>query len=599
MRDSLDIFNSDLKIIDMNLKDNNTSYFIKYELENDKEYNVILNKNLFNEINNAIKNFKIWKNNEAVEGFNIKLLNSYLSFINYDDIFILDNMFNNNQNLIEKAISDFNINVNSYYKVNEIIRLVKYCKENNINLNNPSIDNVYNNINIAEDRLNTIKQHIDFQTKYIKRLIAAYNKSIRNRNFKEIDNPFVMYNCFINHNEEISSNIENMVNRMNNRFFFPEEVDNIQLLDYEDVLKYDAKMHNIDDVNSIFDNFDEEKSEVIENDVEEKSDILDDTNIINEEINKDKENIEDMFLNFSNKLGLSVSFINNKNNINIEKQNYNNYENREFVLEKVRKDGRLLKNAKNFQNDKQIVLEAIRSKGSALKYASDDLRNNKEFVLEALKIKGVCLKYASLELKKDKEFILNAIKNKSTVLKYANPSFKNDRDFILEAVKNNGLSLRYASKYQNDEEVVKTAYNQNKNSLKYASLEIQSKIAGKSNSYKDIDFGYKSINNENDNEIVKHEEKIISSNNSNYYKEEFDKLLEKDKQEAPITNNKTSGYYTEEFNKLLNKNNSDPKQNKDKDKEIEELLKAKNDLLNYRYTKYEEYNYKDNYYKKR
>ena len=180
MRDSLDIFNSDLKIIDMNLKDNNTSYFIKYELENDKEYNVILNKNLFNEINNAIKNFKIWKNNEAVEGFNIKLLNSYLSFINYDDIFILDNMFNNNQNLIEKAISDFNINVNSYYKVNEIIRLVKYCKENNINLNNPSIDNVYNNINIAEDRLNTIKQHIDFQTKYIKRLIAAIAHNSKN-----------------------------------------------------------------------------------------------------------------------------------------------------------------------------------------------------------------------------------------------------------------------------------------------------------------------------------------------------------------------------------------------------------------------------------
>ena len=56
--------------------------------------------------------------------------------------------------------------------------------------------------------------------------------------------------------------------------------------------------------------------------------------------------------------------------------------NKEVVMEVVKKDGYLLKYASdNMKNDKEVVLEAVMQDINALQFASDELKNNKEFML--------------------------------------------------------------------------------------------------------------------------------------------------------------------------------------------------------------------------
>ena len=289
-----------------------------------------------------------------------------------------------------------------------------------------------------------------------------------------------------------------------------------------------------------------------------------------------------------------------------EHEEYNNpYEDRNFVLDEVRKDGRLLKNAKNFQNDRELVLEAIRSKGSALKYASEDLKNDRDFVLEAIKRKGVALRYASPVLKSDRDFVLNAIKCKSVALKYANPSFKNDRNFVLEAVKNNGLALRYAREFQDDTEIVETAIKQNKNAIKYASLEIQEKYKKTNEQEKNNEENQIQNNIVNETKNNNKEKESMLNNNSNmkeqpqakFYSDEFNKILGKNNDENINNNNvkeqSQTQYYSDEFDKKLGRNNSSIEE-----MEIQELLQAKEELLKLKkYIPYENYDYSDNYYK--
>jgi hypothetical protein len=67
-----------------------------------------------------------------------------------------------------------------------------------------------------------------------------------------------------------------------------------------------------------------------------------------------------------------------------------------------------MKNTENWAN-KEFVLEAVRKNGSALEYASKELRGDKEVVLEAVKQDGLALNYAREELRNDKEVFEKAM----------------------------------------------------------------------------------------------------------------------------------------------------------------------------------------------
>ena len=61
--------------------------------------------------------------------------------------------------------------------------------------------------------------------------------------------------------------------------------------------------------------------------------------------------------------------------------------------------------------EKEIVMEAVKKDGRALRSASKELRNNPEIVMEAVKQCGYALGYASKELQNDREIVMEAVKH--------------------------------------------------------------------------------------------------------------------------------------------------------------------------------------------
>ena len=62
-----------------------------------------------------------------------------------------------------------------------------------------------------------------------------------------------------------------------------------------------------------------------------------------------------------------------------------NYNNREYVLEAVSKQGELLDFAEeSLKDDKEIVLAAIQSNPEALEFASERLKSNREVVYNSV-----------------------------------------------------------------------------------------------------------------------------------------------------------------------------------------------------------------------
>ena len=94
------------------------------------------------------------------------------------------------------------------------------------------------------------------------------------------------------------------------------------------------------------------------------------------------------------------------------KQNRNS---REYVLEAVRKKGKLLE----FQDDEEVVKTALTQDGEAMEFVSKRLRNNKELVLLAINGAPWTACYASEALKADKEVIMESVKTYGQTLYYA------------------------------------------------------------------------------------------------------------------------------------------------------------------------------------
>jgi len=139
-----------------------------------------------------------------------------------------------------------------------------------------------------------------------------------------------------------------------------------------------------------------------------------------------------------------------------------NWSDKEYVLDRVKNDGRALQYAsEELRANKEIVLAAIKKAeypGWALKYASEELRANKEILLEAVKNDGEALNFASEELRANKEIVLAAVNVNGDVLEYASKELQADKEVVLCAIKECGYALNFASEeFQADKDIVMMA----------------------------------------------------------------------------------------------------------------------------------------------
>lgn len=133
------------------------------------------------------------------------------------------------------------------------------------------------------------------------------------------------------------------------------------------------------------------------------------------------------------------------------------WDDRDFVLNAVKKDGNLIKKAhKKFLDDKEIALAVVRQRGNnvLLKDFSPRIQDDEEVVLEALNGIWSVLQYASPRLRDKKEIVLKHVQ-KGADFNDASPRLKDDKDIVLEAVKRAGIRIKYAGdKMKDDEDVI-------------------------------------------------------------------------------------------------------------------------------------------------
>ena len=124
------------------------------------------------------------------------------------------------------------------------------------------------------------------------------------------------------------------------------------------------------------------------------------------------------------------------------------WENRDFVLSELRKDGTALECAADYlKRDREIVLTAVRQHRWALRYADLSLRKDASIVLASEREHGWALDAASESLWKDRDFVLNIVRNNGDAFRFADEPLRNDRSFVLQIVKINGWALKYASDF--------------------------------------------------------------------------------------------------------------------------------------------------------
>lgn len=147
--------------------------------------------------------------------------------------------------------------------------------------------------------------------------------------------------------------------------------------------------------------------------------------------------------------------------------------NKELVLEAVKRDGRALKHASlELKGDNVVAQAAVEQDGIALEHASNELKKNKKIVLAAVKQGGTALQYASDDLKKDREIVQAAIEQNGAAIKYANKSIIDDA-LVKLALPSYGLALQYGSDaLKQDSKVVQAAIKQDGAAIQYADASV-------------------------------------------------------------------------------------------------------------------------------
>jgi len=162
-------------------------------------------------------------------------------------------------------------------------------------------------------------------------------------------------------------------------------------------------------------------------------------------------------------------------------------------VERIPKNGLLLKEYPELNDDKDLVLLAVKQDGYALQFASDRLREDKDVLDAALeqnlnaiqfaptltrdkkkmlsvaKLNYTYLDYASPELW-DTEFIVAAIKQNAKSIQFVPPVWR-QKEWMLYCVKRDGLLLKYASPtLRKDREIVLAAVTENGNAIDFTTV---------------------------------------------------------------------------------------------------------------------------------
>ena len=148
--------------------------------------------------------------------------------------------------------------------------------------------------------------------------------------------------------------------------------------------------------------------------------------------------------------------------------------NREAVLASVSQNGNLLKFAKEFQDDKEIVLAAVSNTWSSLQYASPRLKADKEVVLIAIAQNENALQFASFELRENEELATRAVSTNGMTLEHVADKLKDNEAIVTSAISNNGIALKYASlNLRKNKHIVSLAVSKNGFALHFASDELK------------------------------------------------------------------------------------------------------------------------------
>jgi len=136
------------------------------------------------------------------------------------------------------------------------------------------------------------------------------------------------------------------------------------------------------------------------------------------------------------------------------------WEDRDFVLNEIRKNGAALEcAADSLKKDREVVLNAVKQYRWALRYADESLRKDPEIVLAAKREHGWALDAVHPSLWRDKDFVLKIVKENGNAFRFADDSLKRDKDFVLKIVKENGWALRYAYEpLKKDDQIMQTAF---------------------------------------------------------------------------------------------------------------------------------------------
>jgi hypothetical protein len=144
-------------------------------------------------------------------------------------------------------------------------------------------------------------------------------------------------------------------------------------------------------------------------------------------------------------------------------------DNKDFVIELIRK-GALLNNfSEKLRDDKDVVMVAVSEQPELrfmpnLQYASYRLQDDKEVVISSIKNIPNSFQYVSDELKFEREILKFALQLHGDNLEYTFRGAKRDKELVLIAVSQNASSLCYVPDdciLKNDKDVAVAALTQN------------------------------------------------------------------------------------------------------------------------------------------
>ncbi|EFC46582.1 predicted protein [Naegleria gruberi] len=150
---------------------------------------------------------------------------------------------------------------------------------------------------------------------------------------------------------------------------------------------------------------------------------------------------------------------------------------RDFVVKAIRNS---MSNISDFlgyslKEDRDLILEYVRRIGS-IEEIPQEYKQDRDIVLEAVQLDGNNLKYASHSLQQDRELLIVAVRN-GLSLRNINES-ELDREIVYEACRYDTHPLKYVpEEYRDEEEIVQAiAFSENASSFEYVSERLRNNI---------------------------------------------------------------------------------------------------------------------------